>query len=69
MQDYVKLMWLIRTDKPDDWVIATGVTTFRDFVVMAFKVVGINIEFKGIGINEKAMLLFIKNIKLKKEQM
>ena len=58
-------MWLIlQADKPDDWVIATGVTTsVRDFVIMAFKVVGINIEFKGSGINEKGYVISCANQK------
>ncbi|MDB2389452.1 GDP-mannose 4,6-dehydratase, partial [Flavobacteriaceae bacterium] len=55
-KDYVRMMWMIlQADQPEDWVIATGVTTtVRDFVIMAFKQVGISLEFKGIGINEKA---------------
>ena len=55
-KDYVRMMWLIlQADKPDDWVIATGETaTVREFVILAFKEVGIEIEFKGKGVNEKA---------------
>jgi GDPmannose 4,6-dehydratase len=55
-KDYVRMMWMIlQTDQPEDWVIATGVTTtVRDFVSMAFKQVGISLEFKGIGVDEKA---------------
>jgi GDPmannose 4,6-dehydratase len=55
-KDYVRMMWMIlQADQPEDWVIATGVTTtVRDFVRMAFKQVGISLEFKGTGVDEKA---------------
>ena len=55
-KDYVRMMWMIlQADQPEDWVIATGVTTtVRDFVGMAFKQVGISLEFKGTGVDEKA---------------
>jgi len=55
-KDYVRMMWMIlQADQPEDWVIATGVTTtVRDFVSMAFKQVGISLEFKGEGVHEKA---------------
>ena len=43
------------TEQPEDWVIATGVTTtVRDFVRLIFWEVGIELEFKGEGVNEKA---------------
>src|SRR5215213_2377547 len=47
-------MWLIlQQDVPEDFVIATGVTTtIRDFVSMAFENVGIEIEFRGEGDKE-----------------
>jgi GDPmannose 4,6-dehydratase len=55
-KDYIKAMYLIlQQDKPDDYVIATGVTTeIREFVKMAFHEVGIELEFKGKGEDEKA---------------
>ncbi|WP_397445412.1 GDP-mannose 4,6-dehydratase [Polaribacter sp. R77954] len=55
-KDYVRMMWMIlQADKAEDWVIATGVTTtVRDFVKMAFAEVGIELEFKGEGVDEKA---------------
>ena len=55
-KDYVRMMWLIlQAENPEDWVIATGKTTsVRDFVKLAFKEVGIELEFKGKGVNEKA---------------
>lgn len=48
-KDYVEAMWLIlQQDVPEDYVIATGVTTsVRDFVKMAFAEVGVELEFKG----------------------
>ncbi len=55
-KDYVRMMWMIlQADQAEDWVIATGkTTTVRDFVRMSFAEVGIEIEFKGEGIEEKA---------------
>ncbi|URZ03535.1 GDP-mannose 4,6-dehydratase [Clostridium felsineum] len=53
--DYVEAMWLIlQQDKPQDYVIATGEThTVREFVELAFKEVGIEIEWRGKGVDEK----------------
>ena len=53
--DYVEGMWLIlQHDKPDDFVLATGEThTVREFVEKAFSEVGIKIEWRGNGIDEK----------------
>jgi len=55
-KDYVRMMWMIlQADQPEDWVIATGKTTaVREFVKMAFNEVGIELEFKGVGVEEKA---------------
>ena len=52
--DYVELMWLmLQQDKPDDYVMATGVTkTVREFIVLAFKEVGIEIGWRGAGVEE-----------------
>ncbi len=57
-KDYVKMMWMIlQAEKAEDWVIATGNTTsIRDFVIMCFKFVGIDLEFRGKGINEIAII-------------
>lgn len=54
-KDYVEAMWLIlQQEKPDDYVIAMGETTYvRDFVRMAFSELGIQIQFKGEGVSEK----------------
>ncbi len=58
-KDYVRMMWMIlQADKPEDWVIATGkTTTVREFVRMAFKELGIELEFKGKGVNEKGIVV------------
>ena len=55
-KDYVRMMWMIlQAEKPEDWVIATGkTTTVREFVRMSFAEVGIELEFTGMGVNEKA---------------
>lgn len=57
-KDYVRMMWMIlQAEKAEDWVIATGETTsVRDFVRIAFGEVGIELEFKGEGVNEKAFV-------------
>ncbi len=54
-KDFIRAMWLmLQQDKPDDYVIATGVTTsIRDLVIMAFAEAGILIKFKGKGLKEK----------------
>jgi len=57
-KDYVRMMWLIlQAPKPEDWVIATGVTTeVREFVKMAFGELGIEIEFRGEGVEERGYI-------------
>ena len=57
-KDYVRMMWMIlQAEQPEDWVIATGkTTTVRDFVRMSFSEVGIDLEFTGAGVNEKAVV-------------
>ena len=56
-KDYVECMWLIlQQDQPEDFVIATGVQhSVREFCYYAFKRVGIELEFKGEGMNEKGI--------------
>ena len=56
-KDYVECMWLIlQQEEPDDYVIATGVQhTVREFATLAFKHVGIDIEWQGQGIDEKGI--------------
>ncbi|NNM08996.1 MAG: GDP-mannose 4,6-dehydratase [Flavobacteriaceae bacterium] len=57
-KDYVRMMWMIlQADEPEDWVIATGVTTsVRDFIRMAFAEIGVTLRFEGKGVDEKAFI-------------
>lgn len=66
-KDYVEAMWLIlQQEKPEDFVIATGVTTYvRDFVKMAFAEVGVSIEFRGTGVDEEGYVAGIDAAKWK----
>ena len=54
-KDYVEMQWLmLQQDQPDDFVIATGVQySVRDFVNEAAKDLGIQLDWKGQGVNEK----------------
>ena len=56
-KDYVECMWLIlQHDKPEDYVIATGVQhSVREFATLAFHHAGIKIEWKGEGVHEKGI--------------
>ena len=58
-KDYVECMWLIlQQDKPEDFVIATGVQhSVREFTDLAFKHAGIELKFEGEGINEKGIVV------------
>lgn len=62
-KDYVRMMWMIlQADEAEDWVIATNkTTTVRDFVSMSFAEVGIELEFKGEGVDEKAFIKACNN--------
>ena len=62
-KDYVKAMWLmLQKDKPDDYVIATGINhSVKEFIELAAGYVGIKINWKGEGINEEG---YDKNGKL-----
>ena len=62
-KDYVEAMWLIlQQEKPEDFVIATGITTMvRDFVKMAFSEVGIELEFTGTEADEIATVKSCSN--------
>ena len=57
-KDYVEAMYLmLQQQKPEDFVIATGITTsIREFVCLAFSKVGIHISFKGSGLDEIAFV-------------
>jgi GDPmannose 4,6-dehydratase len=56
-REYVRGMWLItQQDEPDDYVLATGETTLvRDFVQKAFSEVGVTLEWRGQGVEEKGV--------------
>lgn len=56
-KDYVECMWLmLQQDKPDDFVVATGVQhTVREFAELAFKEVGIALDWEGKGAEEKGI--------------
>lgn len=58
-KDYIRAMWLmLQHEKPDDYVIATGIkTTVRDFIIMAFQELGLVIGFTGHGIAEKGTVV------------
>jgi GDPmannose 4,6-dehydratase len=62
-KDYVEAMWLmLQQDKPEDFVVATGITTsVRDFVRMAFAHAGVQIGFRGEGLNEVGFVDAISN--------
>ena len=75
-KDYVEAMWLIlQQENPEDYVIATGVTTtVRDFVKMSFAELGIEIEFSGINEHEKGVIIKVdekkaESLKLKVESI
>ena len=60
-KDYIEAMWLIlQQEKPEDFVIATGVTTtVRDFIKMSFQELGVEVEFSGKDENEKGVIIDI----------
>ncbi len=63
-KDYVECMWLIlQHAKPEDFVIATGeMHTVREFCTLAFKELGIELEWKGEGVNEKGICTKTGNV-------
>ena len=60
-KDYVECMWLIlQNDKPEDFVIATGVQhSVREFAYYAFKHAGIELKFEGEGLDEKGICVAV----------
>lgn len=64
-RDYVRAMYLIlQHSKPDDFVIGTGIiSTVREFARKAFKVLGIDIELTGKGLNEKGIVSKVEDKK------
>ena len=65
-KDYVECMWLIlQHDKPEDFVIATGVQhTVREFATLAFHHAGIELRWEGEGINEKGIVASVSSSSL-----
>lgn len=65
-KDYIEAMYLmLQQDKAEDYVVATGVTTsVRDFIRMAFAYVGITLDFKGEGVDEKGYVSSINTNRL-----
>lgn len=61
-KDYVRMQWLmLQQDKPEDFVIATGVQfTVREFIIRSAKQLGITIKFEGAAENEKAIVTGIE---------
>jgi GDP-D-mannose dehydratase len=62
-KDYVEAQWMmLQQDEPEDFVIATGVTTsVRDFVQMSFREIGVELEFKGEGVDEVGIVVSSAN--------
>jgi GDPmannose 4,6-dehydratase len=62
-KDYIEAMWLIlQQDTPEDYVIATGVTTtVREFIRLSFAELGIEVAFTGEGVNEKGTVVSCSN--------
>ncbi|MBO9591145.1 GDP-mannose 4,6-dehydratase [Devosia sp.] len=57
-RDYVRGMWMmLQQDTPDDFVLATGQTrSVREFIIAAFRHVGISVVFSGIGVEERGVI-------------
>ena len=62
-KDYVRGMWLmLQQEKAEDFVLATGkTTTIREFLTMAFAEVGVEIEYKGEGVDEVGIVKSVSN--------
>jgi GDPmannose 4,6-dehydratase len=62
-KDYVEGMWrILQQDVPEDYVLATGITTpVREFVRMAFREIGIELEFKGSEEKERGVVVSSSN--------
>jgi GDPmannose 4,6-dehydratase len=65
-KDYIEAMWLmLQHDTPEDFVIATGVTTtVREFIKMSFNELGIEVEFSGKDENERGVIIDIDQQKV-----
>ena len=62
-KDYVEAMWrILQQERPDDYVIATGITTsVREFIRLSFMELGVQIEFRGEGVDEKGFIAACEN--------
>ena len=62
-KDYVEGMWrMLQQDVPEDFVLATGITTtIRDFIIMAFNNIGVTLDFKSTGVDEKVYVKSCSN--------
>ncbi len=62
-KDYVEGMWrMLQQETPEDFVLATGITTtIRDFIIMAFDNIGVDLDFKGEGVDEKVYVKACSN--------
>jgi len=60
-KDYIRAMYLIlQQEQPDDYVIATGITTtIRDFITMAASEIGLEVVFRGKGVEEKGYIVAV----------
>ena len=65
-KDFIRGMWLmLQQDKPDDYVLATGKNiSIRDFIIEAGNKIGLIIEFKGRGVDERGIVIDINEDKL-----
>jgi GDPmannose 4,6-dehydratase len=65
-KDYIEAMWLmLQQDKPEDFVVATGVTTtVRDFIKMSFSELGIEVEFSGKDEFERGVIIDVDQQKV-----
>lgn len=72
-RDYVRGMWMmLQQDKPEDFVLATGKThSIRDLIILAFKKVGVELDFSGKGLDEVGVVKSASdaNYSLKKDQV
>jgi GDPmannose 4,6-dehydratase len=64
-KDYVRMQWMmLQQDKPEDFVIATGVQySVRDFILMAAAEIGVTLRFEGSGVNEQGIVARIEGDK------
>lgn len=62
-KDYVEGMWrMLQQDEPEDFVLATGITTkVRDFVIMSFREVGVELSWSGEGVGEVGSIASVAN--------